>query len=147
MCLTDEQLKAFIEIGHKGPYLAYEVPHGDIVAIITELLELREENKNLRNELNEQTRLLGISGSKEMKLIAENQRMREALEFYAELGNYQFLRRPELDDKTEIDRDLGEKARKALQGERLQVKSENTKNGDVTSWAKQGLTRNHPARR
>ena len=41
---------------------------------------LKEENQNLRNELNEQTRLLGISGSKELKLITENKRLREALE-------------------------------------------------------------------
>lgn len=44
---------------------------------------LCEENKQLRAEINEQARLLGISAEKELALRAENERLKAENELYA----------------------------------------------------------------
>lgn len=41
---------------------------------------IREENKQLRAEINEQARLLGVSAEKELALRAENERLKAKLE-------------------------------------------------------------------
>ena len=44
---------------------------------------IREENKQLRAEINEQARLLGISAEKELALRAENERLKAENKLYA----------------------------------------------------------------
>ncbi len=46
--------------------------------------EIYKENESLRAEVQEQARLLGISGSKEVRLLAENERYRSFIQRVAE---------------------------------------------------------------
>ena len=54
---------------------------------------IREENKQLRAEINEQARLLGISAEKELALRAENERMKaELAKAKKDVERYRWLR-------------------------------------------------------
>ncbi len=88
---------------------------GNLVSIadINECIEgLREEVKELTKTTLEQARLLGISGEKELKLLARIERLEKALEFYADLLKYI----PDQDGVCilSIEMDSGDKAREAL---------------------------------
>ena len=46
----------------------------------------RKERDSIRIELDEQRHINGLGGSRELKLITENAKLRKALEFYAAPG-------------------------------------------------------------
>jgi uncharacterized protein (UPF0335 family) len=104
-----EEIKKELELDWSD--ISYVVNQVDVKWLINRVEELEEENEQLEDDLN------AMQNYYVHDLKVQNERYKQALEFYAHKKNYDIKHLSEDEHEIPVFKDYGEKARQALEGD------------------------------